>query len=134
MAPRNDKIQSCPTMMKFSPMLLLGALLISTASSQTTFTTDHFTGVLDGSSGVLRSLKSKTDQPFDFSPADVFNHRNGNGNYHTGDLTLRYRVGDSTSWVEGSTASNRTSVPHSSRGTILSSQVDFTINGIHDYF
>lgn len=104
-------------------------LFLPCINAHTPFSTDHFTGILDNV-GVLRSLKPK-GQSFDFAPSDVFDKRNGNGNYHTGDLTLRYRVGDSTSWSDGDTASNRTKITHQSPdNTILSSQLDDTIQGI----
>ncbi|KAI9041878.1 uncharacterized protein KD926_006424 [Aspergillus affinis] len=86
----------------------IGLRLVALVAGHTDFSTEQFTGTLDGTSGVLRSLKPKgTSETFDFSPADVFDKRNGNGNYHTGDLTLRYRVGDSGAWTDVDTATDR---------------------------
>lgn len=101
-------------------------------NSQQSFSTDHFTGVLDEESGVLRSLKPSSGS-FDFSPSDVFGQRNGNGNYHTGDLTLRYRTSNNASWTEGNTAAQRNPISHqSSDDTILSSQLGDAIGGINN--
>ncbi|KAL9105999.1 MAG: hypothetical protein Q9227_008907 [Pyrenula ochraceoflavens] len=58
-------------------------------------------------SGVLRSLRPNLNADFDFSPSDFFSLRNGNGNYHTGDLTLRYRTVGNGSWAQGDTATIR---------------------------
>lgn len=76
--------------------------LFTSAVGHTDFSTGQFSGILDGESGVLRSLKPKNlSEEFDFSPADVFDKRNENGNHHTGDLTLRYRVGATGPWTVG---------------------------------
>ncbi|KKA17917.1 Uncharacterized protein T310_8146 [Rasamsonia emersonii CBS 393.64] len=102
------------------------------ATAQTTFSTSHFTGILAAGSGVLQSLQPKTSTPFDFSPSDVFDKRNSNGNYHTGDLTLRYRVGSSPDWIDVDTAAHRTnlsSVPSSQPGVIQSSRVAAAAGG-----
>ena len=113
-------------------LLLVAVLFLPAINAITPFSTDNFSGILDESSGVLRSLKP-SGQSFDFAPSGVFDQRNGNGNYHTGDLNIRYRVGGSESWVEGSTASNRSRISHqSTKNSILFSQLDDTINGIAD--
>ncbi|KAI3024057.1 Peptidase M50B-like family protein [Aspergillus niger] len=97
----------------------------------TTFSTKHFTGVLDDDSGVLKSLKSSLDPSFDFSPYDVFANRSGNGHYHTGDLTLRYRVGDVNSWIDADTVKDRVSLTKgNSSKAILSSDLDQTIGNV----
>lgn len=123
--------------MRIHSLLATGAglSLLSFAAGHTDFSTDHFTGTLDGDSGVLRSLKPRSSsEDFDFSPADVFDKRNGNGNYHTGDLTLRYRVGDSGAWTDVNTATDRgvlsqqKSGSNSSSASIASSNLRSTLN------
>ncbi|KAF2149092.1 hypothetical protein K461DRAFT_288427 [Myriangium duriaei CBS 260.36] len=74
---------------------------------QTSFDTSVFSAQFAAGSGVLESLTSKSAGGFDFSPSDYFQYRNGNGNYHTGDLGLRFRTGTSGSWTTVETAQNR---------------------------
>ncbi|OJJ36565.1 hypothetical protein ASPWEDRAFT_50028 [Aspergillus wentii DTO 134E9] len=93
-----------------------------------TFSTEHFASILDANSGVLRSLNTTADG-FDFSPSDVFDQRNFNGNYHTGDITLRYRVGNG-SWIESDSASNRTRVSQTTTETTVSAQLDSSMPNI----
>ncbi|KAI7237021.1 hypothetical protein KC330_g3450 [Hortaea werneckii] len=71
------------------------------------FSSSNWNGQLDSGSGVLRSLQSSLDPSFDFSPTDVFDQRNGPGNYHTGDLTMRWRFDGSDEWEEVNTAAHR---------------------------
>lgn len=97
------------------------------ATAQTTFSTSHFAEILADGSGVLQSLQPKTSSTqFDFSPSDVFDKRNSSVNYHTSDLTLRYRVGSSPEWIDADTATHCTtlsSVPSSQPGVIQSSRL-----------
>ncbi|KAF2162459.1 hypothetical protein M409DRAFT_69067 [Zasmidium cellare ATCC 36951] len=66
------------------------------------------------------------DTSFDFSPSDYFSLRNDTGNYHTGDITLRWRVSGQSEWNDVDTAAQRPNNPISSRanGSLLHS--DFT--------
>ncbi|PYH93437.1 hypothetical protein BO71DRAFT_381593 [Aspergillus ellipticus CBS 707.79] len=114
---------------------MLFAVLLSLAglAHSTTFSTQYFTGELDESSGVLRSLKSSLDSSFDFSPYDVFNNRSGDSHYHTGDLTLRYRVGNATAWIDADTVTNRVPLTNSTTSnSILSSNLDRTIGNVSE--
>ncbi|RAL02816.1 uncharacterized protein BO80DRAFT_471388 [Aspergillus ibericus CBS 121593] len=112
-------------------VLLAGILFFLPAAYATTFSTERFTGAFDSESGVLRSLKSSLDPAFDFSPYDVFANRSGNGHYHTGDLTLRYRVGNSNGWIDADTVTNRVPLINgNSSHSILSSNLDTTIGNV----
>ncbi|EKG17342.1 Glycoside hydrolase family 43 [Macrophomina phaseolina MS6] len=99
--------------------MLALALAVSRASAQTTFSTENFQGILAADSQVLRSLKPASLPSFDFSPADVFDSRNGNGNYHTGDLTFRYRTGTTGTWQNGNTAAERSPAANATAGGAL---------------
>lgn len=78
------------------------------------FSTSNWSGEFDNSSGVLRSLKPSLDTDFDFSPNDVFDLRNGQGNYHTGDITGRWRLDGDANWEEFDSAARRSKQPRSS--------------------
>lgn len=99
-------------------------------SAQTTFSTTTFTGVLASGSQVLQSLKPNALSSFDFSPSDYFSQRNGNLNYHTGDLTFRYRLPGATGWTDGNTAAARSPVTstNSSSGALASANLGPTLN------
>ncbi|PSK33460.1 ATP-dependent Clp protease ATP-binding subunit ClpX [Elsinoe australis] len=89
----------------FSAVLV--ALHALSASAQVNVDTTAFSAQLASGSGVLQSLRPKSASTFDFSPTDYFPFRNGNGNYHTGDLTLRFRQDASANWTSADTAANR---------------------------
>ncbi|KAE8168637.1 hypothetical protein BDV40DRAFT_307297 [Aspergillus tamarii] len=93
-------------------LLCIGSLGLANAAS-TTFNLTSFNGELAEDSGVLRSLRPTTDPLFDFGISGVFDSRNGDGNYHTGDISLKWRrSGEETSpWTEVSSAANRSIVP-----------------------
>jgi hypothetical protein len=97
--------------------------LIKVAAGATTISTSNWQGTLATGSGVLQSLKPATDTSFDFSPSDYFSKRNGVSNYHTGDLTFRWRQEGSSSWKEADSAAKRGTSPTtlSSSSAILSS-------------
>lgn len=57
-------------------------------------------------SQVLVSLTS-ANRDFDFLPFDYISRRNGNGQYHWGDITFRYRENGTTAWKDGDSAANR---------------------------
>ncbi|KAF2162035.1 hypothetical protein M409DRAFT_69277 [Zasmidium cellare ATCC 36951] len=92
-------------------MMLLAYLVVlqaaAVAVSQKTFSTVNWNGQLDAESGVLQSLKPKSDSSYDFSPLDYYHFRRGNGNYHTGDVALRWRVAGQSGWNDFNTAANR---------------------------
>ncbi|PNS14813.1 hypothetical protein CAC42_2042 [Sphaceloma murrayae] len=77
------------------------------AAAQLNVDTTAFSAQLATGSGVLQSLRPKSASSFDFSPSDYFPFRNNVGNYHTGDLTLRFRQGTSGTWTSADTAANR---------------------------
>ncbi|KJX98622.1 hypothetical protein TI39_contig401g00004 [Zymoseptoria brevis] len=80
------------------------------AAAQLEFSLTNWHGVFNQDSGVLQSLKAAS---FDFSPADFFDQRNSVGQYHTGDITLRWRVEGQNEWSEIDTAIKRNSKPRS---------------------
>lgn len=104
-------------------LFTLSLSFVALASAVSPFSTEHWTGAFDSESGVLQSLKPALDPSFDFSPSDVFSSRNGVGNYHTGDITLRWRAGGQSAWNEWDTAVQRAAAPTSrnSSGALLSS-------------
>ena len=92
-------------------LLAIGIDSFVLGQSATNFTIPNFTGSLAAGSGVLRSLRAPTsNSTFDFSPSDVFDQRDGPGQYHTGDLTFRYRSAGSGNWTEADTAARRLNV------------------------
>lgn len=107
-------------------MRVAAALLSATLASAQSFTTPNWSGTFDVDSGVLRSLKPSLDSSFDFSPSDVFANRSGIGNYHTGDITLRWRVKGISAWDELDTAAQRALPPKPVNGTqnLLESSFD----------
>ena len=74
------------------------------AAAQTDFSIPNFSGVFAAGSGVLQSLRAASGADFDFSPSDVFHLRNNASQYHTGDLTFRYRAGDASEWMTADTS------------------------------
>ncbi|KAE8328079.1 hypothetical protein BDV39DRAFT_204480 [Aspergillus sergii] len=66
-------------------------------------------GQLTNDSLLLRSLRPVSDPTFDFSIDSLFHQRNGNNNYHTGDVSIKYRRGN-TAWSTISTAANRKAI------------------------
>lgn len=102
---------------------LLLAVLLPLAQAQQSFTTTNWQGQLASGSGVLQSLKPASSPSFDFSPSDFFSQRNGVGNYHTGDMVLRWRQTTDTAWTTFDTAQLRNTNPTSSTpsGSLLHS-------------
>lgn len=96
---------------------MFAALLFAALTSAQSFTTPNWSGNFDPGSGVLRSLRPSLNSSFDFSPSDVFANRSGIGNYHTGDITLRWRVEGCSVWDELDTATQRAQSPVSVNGT-----------------
>jgi hypothetical protein len=102
---------------------LLGLSFVALTAAQSPFSISNWSGAFDSDSGVLQSLKPALDPTFDFSPSDVFSSRNGVGNYHTGDVTLRWRSEGQSAWKEIDTAAQRATGPTStnSSDSLLSS-------------
>ncbi|PPQ73464.1 hypothetical protein CVT24_007555 [Panaeolus cyanescens] len=96
---------------------LLCTLLVcaSVVSAQTlglgngflTRNTTVFNVALVKDSQTLYSLKPRSNSGFDFIPADKMSQRQGNRNYHLGDITFRARASGSSAWISGDTSTNR---------------------------
>ncbi|KAF9566984.1 hypothetical protein CPC08DRAFT_63123 [Agrocybe pediades] len=71
-----------------------------------TFNTSTFNIQLVKDSQTLYSLQARSND-FDFIPADQMSARQGNLNYHLGDITFRVRKNGSTSWINGDSSSAR---------------------------
>ncbi|ROW16493.1 hypothetical protein VPNG_02733 [Cytospora leucostoma] len=74
-----------------------------------TLTTQNFDLKLVRDAQVLASLNA-SGGTFDFLPFDYLPYRAGNGQYHWGDVTFRYRTVGSTSWISGDSAATRSPV------------------------
>ncbi|KAG5952017.1 hypothetical protein E4U53_001789 [Claviceps sorghi] len=100
----------------------------SAVLAQTTFSTGNWQGTLDAKSGVLQSLKPSLDPSYDFSPSDYYHFRNGPNKYHTGDVTIRWRLAGQTNWTSFNTAALRKSKQTNSapQGVILHSDFSDT--------
>ncbi|KAK4508188.1 hypothetical protein PRZ48_001926 [Zasmidium cellare] len=90
--------------------------LVHVVVAQNTFTISNWQGQFASGSGVLQSLKPATDTSFDFSPSDYFSLRNGVGNYHTGDITLRWRIQGQAEWNDVDTSAQRDTNPQATTG------------------
>lgn len=97
-------------------ILFLGGTLCATGYQ---FSLPNWLGEFDDNAGVLRSLRSTLDASFDFSPSDVFDQRNGGGNYHTGDLTVRWRYSGDSAWEDVDTATRRSTKPNTLHNSTL---------------
>jgi len=62
---------------------------------------------LVAASQTVAALKSKGADGFDFTPSDWLDRRDGDGYFHLGDLTLRWRANGSGEWQHASTAAAR---------------------------
>ncbi|OTA81827.1 hypothetical protein M434DRAFT_17213 [Hypoxylon sp. CO27-5] len=74
-----------------------------------TVKTANFNAKIVRDAQVLASLTSAGDT-FDFLPFDLISARAGNGQYHWGDITFRYREGSTGTWVDGDSAATRKAV------------------------
>ncbi|KAI3392761.1 hypothetical protein diail_5240 [Diaporthe ilicicola] len=72
----------------------------------TTLKTANFDLEVVHDAQVLASLKAAGGS-FDFLPFDYLPFRAGNGQYHWGDVTFRYRAVGSTAWINGDSAAAR---------------------------
>lgn len=115
--------------MEFQRQLTPTSPIVYTNSEAFFFSTNNWQGTFAADSGVLQSLQPATDTGFDFSPADYFDRRNDVGNYHTGDLTVRWREQGQSVWNEIDTAAARDVKPVSLSATaedvLLTSYFDF---------
>ncbi|KAL9091718.1 MAG: hypothetical protein Q9159_001233 [Coniocarpon cinnabarinum] len=92
-------------------VFLFGLANVLTQAASQNFTTGNWQGTFSGGSGVLYSLVSSSD-PFDFSLGEsVFSQRNASSNYHTGDLSFRWRLQGQTAWQEADSAASRATSP-----------------------
>ncbi|KAJ5995179.1 hypothetical protein N7481_002156 [Penicillium waksmanii] len=79
------------------------------SSGYTSLSTANFDVKLVKDSQILASLKP-TGNDFDFMPFDFISYRAGNGQYHNGDITYRYRKSGTTPWLSGDSSSAREKV------------------------
>ncbi|KAH6712015.1 hypothetical protein BKA61DRAFT_691591 [Leptodontidium sp. MPI-SDFR-AT-0119] len=70
------------------------------------FSTSDFNVKLVKNSQTLASISTKANPAFDFSPFDVLSQRAANGNYHLGDIALRYRIANGA-WTNINSATAR---------------------------
>ncbi|KAF3768781.1 hypothetical protein M406DRAFT_286769 [Cryphonectria parasitica EP155] len=85
------------------------------------FSTQNFDLELVKDAQVLVSLKA-SGGTFDFLPLGYLSVRAGNGQYHWGDVTFRYRTVGSTTWIDGDSSQARNpvaSVSTASNSTVL---------------
>ncbi|KAI1139284.1 hypothetical protein F5Y05DRAFT_343460 [Hypoxylon sp. FL0543] len=81
-----------------------------------TIKTANFNAKIVRDAQVLASLTPAGDT-FDFLPFDLISARAGNGQYHWGDITFRYREGSSGAWIDGDSAAGRKTVTTLKPGT-----------------
>lgn len=79
------------------------------ANGYLNFTTQNWQIKIVGDSQVLASLKP-AGSDFDFSPFDYLPYRAADGNYHLGDINLRYRQNGNATWLSASSATQRAKV------------------------
>ncbi|KAI2465948.1 hypothetical protein F4781DRAFT_371439 [Annulohypoxylon bovei var. microspora] len=109
----------------FSCLCILSSLLWSVAcqsddlgvkNGYITIKTTNFNAKIVRDAQVLASLTPAGDT-FDFLPFDLISARAGNGQYHWGDITFRYREGSSGAWIDGDSSSTRKPVTSVKTGT-----------------
>ncbi|APA14501.1 hypothetical protein SS1G_06426 [Sclerotinia sclerotiorum 1980 UF-70] len=89
----------------------VSTLIFTVVSSQyISFGSSALNARLNSSSQTLASLIPQALTTFDFSPFDVLSQRSQNGNYHVGDITLRYRAVGDSSWTSVDSAAERAAV------------------------
>ena len=71
------------------------------------FETPHLELELVRASQTVAALRPKGAGGFDFTPSDWLDRRGASGYFHLGDLTLRFRTGDTGPWQQASTAAQR---------------------------
>lgn len=91
-----------------------------------TFQTKNFDLKLVKDAQILASLKP-SGESFDFLAFDYLPMRAGDGQYHLGDITFRYRTGKGTGWVDGNSASLRKPVRAISTEALAASNMEPTL-------
>ncbi|KAI1653381.1 hypothetical protein F4813DRAFT_255741 [Daldinia decipiens] len=81
-----------------------------------TIKTANFNAKIVRDAQVLASLSPAGDS-FDFLPFDLISARAGNGQYHWGDITYRYREDNNGPWIDGDSAASRKAVTTYKVGT-----------------
>lgn len=117
-ALRSIKLTACvfaawlaPTISAQSPADDLGI-----SKGYTSLSTNNFDLELVTDAQVLVSLKAAGGS-FDFLPFGYIAERSGNGQYHWGDVTFRYRTVGSTAWISADSAAAREPVTIVSSGS-----------------
>jgi hypothetical protein len=101
------------------------------ANGYTTFQTSRFNGQIVNSSQTLASLNSSASG-FDFLPFDLLPNLAFNGAHHLGDITLRYRTSNKSTWNSVDSASARkpvTPLAELAPGVVAGSDLGPTLGG-----
>ncbi|PQE14001.1 glycoside hydrolase family 43 protein [Rutstroemia sp. NJR-2017a BBW] len=88
-------------------VILLNTLATFVAGQYISFSSTSLNVKLNVSSQTLASLQPRALPSFDFSPFDVLSQRSANGNYHLGDITIRYRQAGANLWTNVDSAAAR---------------------------
>lgn len=113
---------------RLSPLVLLTILsavngqddTLGLADGYLNFSTKNFDIQVVRDAQVLASLKPAGGS-FDFLPFDYISRRARDGQYHTGDITFRYRASGETTWTDGNSAATRKPVSSISTGALAAS-------------
>ncbi|KAH7416820.1 hypothetical protein BKA64DRAFT_730426 [Cadophora sp. MPI-SDFR-AT-0126] len=98
------------------------------SSGYISFDSSDFHVKLVNSSQTLASISPKSKPAFDFSPFDVLSQRAANGNYHLGDIAIRYRAVGGQNWNELNSATARKPVlPLQKQGSVAASNLSPTL-------
>ncbi len=108
--PPQDNECPAPVLSGDGPTLENSINSQNSVSSLILLKTDAFCTFLDAESQVMISMRTKSEQPFDFMPYQRFAERSGNGYAHLGDVTLRYRSIDDKGWINVSSYGQRSPV------------------------
>lgn len=105
---------------------LLPIMFAVSAVAQTEFSTANWLGEFASGSGVLESIYPRTESSFTFTPTDYFPLRNASGNYHTGDISVRWRLSGEADWIDVDSALSRSINPINTQaqGVLLHSNFD----------
>lgn len=90
----------------FTPAVLAQNDDLGISKGYTSLTTENFELELVTDAQVLVSLKAAGGS-FDFLPFGYLSVRAGDGQYHWGDVTFRYRTVGSTAWINGDSTTAR---------------------------
>ncbi|VUC22889.1 unnamed protein product [Clonostachys rosea] len=117
------------------PLLVLAGLGINLAHSQDTlglgngylnFSTRNFDFDLVHDAQTLASLRP-SGSSFDFLPSDYLSFRARNGQYHWGDITVRYRQSNDSQWTSIDSSLSRQPVVSMTTASLASSELSQTI-------